>query len=93
MQYYFHIISRKELGEQIMKIQEENRKTYNLRKEQYQVGDLVVIKRTQQGPVLKMKSKFLEPYKITKKNVDTYKVQQMEGSCEARYRQQPIESI
>lgn len=75
---------RQKAKEQIMKVQEENRKTYNLRRKpptKYQVGDLVAIKRTQQGPGLKLKSKFLGPYKVTKiKDFDTYDVQQME-SC------------
>jgi len=41
---------------------------YNLcRKEptKYKLGDLVAIKRTQQGPGLKLRSKFIGPYKIT----------------------------
>ncbi|GBN29382.1 hypothetical protein AVEN_78157-1 [Araneus ventricosus] len=49
---------RKHAKQQIFKIQEENRKTYNLRRREpksYRVGDLVAIKRTQFGPNLKLK--------------------------------------
>ncbi|GBO13087.1 hypothetical protein AVEN_210995-1 [Araneus ventricosus] len=49
---------RKHAKQQIFKIQEENRKTYNLRRREpkpYRVGDLVAIKITQSGPNLKLK--------------------------------------
>ncbi|GFW65663.1 hypothetical protein TNCV_3550861 [Trichonephila clavipes] len=64
---------------QIYKVQDENRRTYNLRRRQahkYQLHDLVAIKRTQFGPGLKLKQKYLEPYKVTKvKHNDTYDVE------------------
>lgn len=70
---------REESKKQIVKIQEENKRTYNLRRKpsnRYKINDLVAIKRTQFGPGLKLKPKFLGPYKITKvKNNDTYDVQ------------------
>lgn len=69
---------REEARKQILKIQEENRKQFNKRRRdasQFQVGDLVAIKRTQRGPGLKLKPKYLGPYQIGKvKNNDTYEV-------------------
>ncbi|GFX80008.1 transposon Ty3-G Gag-Pol polyprotein [Trichonephila clavipes] len=64
---------------QIYKVQDENRRTYNLRRRQahkYQPHDLVAIKRTQFGPGLKLKQKYHGPYKVTKvKHNDTYDVE------------------
>lgn len=54
---------------QILKVQEENRKRYNLRRRKprlYTEGDLVAIKRTQFGSGLKVHKKFLGPYEIVK---------------------------
>lgn len=69
---------RKHAKQQIFKIQEENRRTYNLRRkkpETYAVSDLVAIKRTQFGPHLKFKTKYLGPYKVSKiKPNNTYEV-------------------
>ncbi|GBO25211.1 hypothetical protein AVEN_106905-1 [Araneus ventricosus] len=69
---------RKHAKQQIFKIQEENRKTYNLRRREtkpYRVGDLVAIKRTQFGPNLKLKPKHFGPYSITRaKGGNTYVV-------------------
>lgn len=69
---------RKNAKEDILKIQNENRNRYNLRRKrakQYQIGDLVAIKRTQFGPNLKLKQKFLGPYEISKvKSNNTYDV-------------------
>jgi transposase InsO family protein len=69
---------RKNAKRQIFKIQEQNRKTYNLRRREhqpYREGELVAIKRTQFGPNLKLKSKYFGPYKVTKvKGGDTYDV-------------------
>ncbi|KYN50586.1 hypothetical protein ALC57_09709, partial [Trachymyrmex cornetzi] len=66
---------------QILEVQKENRRTYNLRRKEptkYYVNDLVAIKRTQQGPGLKLKPKFLGPYKITDaKANDTYNVERV----------------
>ncbi|GFY44819.1 transposon Ty3-I Gag-Pol polyprotein [Trichonephila inaurata madagascariensis] len=64
---------------QIYKVQDENRRTYNLRCRQapkYQLHDLVAIKHTQFGPGLKLKQKYLGSYKVTKvKHNDTYDVE------------------
>ncbi|GFV11306.1 retrovirus-related Pol polyprotein from transposon 17.6 [Trichonephila clavipes] len=51
--------------------QSENRKTYNRRRKKdslYKEGDLVAIQRTQFGARLKLRPKFLGPYKVTKVN-------------------------
>ncbi|GFU72219.1 transposon Tf2-6 polyprotein [Trichonephila clavipes] len=60
---------RQDAKKQIYKVQDENRRTYNLRRRQahkYQLHDLVAVKRTQFGPGLKLKQKYLGPYKVTK---------------------------
>ncbi|GFS59731.1 transposon Ty3-I Gag-Pol polyprotein [Trichonephila clavipes] len=60
---------RQDAKKQIYKVQDENRRTYNLRRRQahkYQLHDLVAIKRTQFGPGLKLKQKYLGPYKSYK---------------------------
>lgn len=52
-----------------MKVQEENRKGYNLRRIKprgYKEGDLVAIKRTQFGGGLQVHTKFLGPYEVVK---------------------------
>lgn len=61
---------RDQAKENIQKIQAENRRTYNKNRKRatiYSVNDMVAIRRTQQGPGLKLASKFLGPYKIIKK--------------------------
>ena len=62
--------------EQILKVQSENCKTYNLRRKkatEYQVGDVVAIKRTQLGSGRKLRAKYLGSYIIEKvKPNDTY---------------------
>ncbi|KAG7197680.1 hypothetical protein KM043_014442 [Ampulex compressa] len=62
--------------EQILKIQSENCKTYNLRRRplrKYPIENLVAIKRTQFGPGRKLRAKYLGPYSIKKvKPNDTY---------------------
>ncbi|XP_073947135.1 uncharacterized protein [Choristoneura fumiferana] len=53
---------------QILKVQEENRRNYNKRRKVstlYHVGDRVAIMRTQFGTCLKLKPKFLGPYRVT----------------------------
>lgn len=64
--------------QQILKVQEENRKHYNLRRRKpraYKLGDLVAIKRTQFGAGLKLCKKYLGPYEISKiKFNDRYEV-------------------
>ncbi|XP_037976041.2 uncharacterized protein K02A2.6 [Plutella xylostella] len=55
---------------QILKVQEENRRTYNRKRKEaldYVVGDIVAIQRTQFGNTLKLKPKFLGPYQVVKK--------------------------
>lgn len=73
--------SRIKAKEQILKVQSENRKTYNLRRKipvKYKVGDLVAIKRTQLGPGRKLRAKYLGPYAIEKVKLnDTYDVKKM----------------
>ncbi|GFX23414.1 transposon Tf2-6 polyprotein [Trichonephila clavipes] len=70
---------RQNAKKEIYKVQDENRRTYNLRRRQahkYQLHDLVAIKRTQFGPGLKLKQKYLGPYKVTKVKLnDTYDVE------------------
>ncbi|GFW30838.1 retrovirus-related Pol polyprotein from transposon 17.6 [Trichonephila clavipes] len=59
----------------------ENRKTYNRRRKKaslYKEGDLVAIQRTQFGAGLKLRPKFLGPYKVTKVNSkDRYEVEKV----------------
>ncbi|KMQ91095.1 blastopia polyprotein [Lasius niger] len=55
--------------ENIVKMQKENCRVYNKKRKEarlYHEGDLVAIKRTQQAPGLKLASKYLGPYKITR---------------------------
>lgn len=57
--------------ENLLKIQEENRRNHDRdckKAINYKKGDLVAIKRTQFGPNLKLKRKFLGPYKISQDN-------------------------
>lgn len=60
---------REKAREKIQKTQEENRRGFNKHRKPanvYEEGDLVAIQRTQLGPGLKLKGKFLGPYRITK---------------------------
>lgn len=72
--------------EQILKIQEENKSQYDRKRKEsnkYQEGDVVAIKRTQFGPGLKLKPKYLGPYKVTKvKRNDRYNVEKIDSSSE-----------
>lgn len=64
---------REEGKKQILKVQEENKKHYNLRRRQpkkYHVGDMVAIKRTQFGPGLKFHRQYLGPYEVSKCNLN-----------------------
>ncbi|XP_046141945.1 uncharacterized protein LOC123987838 [Osmia bicornis bicornis] len=76
---------RQEAKKQILKVQNENKKTYNLRRKSanaYKIGDLVAIKRTQVQPGSKLKPKYLGPYRIIKvKDSNTYDVTK-EGYCD-----------
>ncbi|GFV63422.1 hypothetical protein TNCV_43771, partial [Trichonephila clavipes] len=70
---------RKTAKTQIIKVQNENKKSYNLRRKSsylYSVKDLVAIKKTQQGRGQKLCNKFIGPYKIKQvKPNDTYNVE------------------
>lgn len=60
---------RTEAKKNISKVQQENRRNYDKRRKKarnFKENDLVAIKRTQQGPGLKLASKFLGPYQIIK---------------------------
>ena len=74
---------RKQAKKQITRVQEENYRSYNKKRKkasQYNVGDLVAIARTQQGPGLKVKIKFFGPYRIIKvKGRDRYNVKKISG--------------
>ncbi|GFS86152.1 transposon Tf2-9 polyprotein [Trichonephila clavipes] len=70
---------RSDAKKNIETLQSENRKTYNRRRKKaslYKEGDLVAIQKTQFGARLKLRSKFLGPYKVTKVNSkDRYEVE------------------
>ncbi|GFX71198.1 hypothetical protein TNCV_3409681 [Trichonephila clavipes] len=72
---------RNEARKNIETLQSENRKTYNRRRKKaslYKEGDLVAIQRTQFGAGLKLRPKFLGPYKVTKVNSkDRYEVEKV----------------
>ncbi|GFT43300.1 retrovirus-related Pol polyprotein from transposon 17.6 [Trichonephila clavipes] len=77
---------RNDAKKNIETLQSENRKTYNRRRKKaslYKEGDLVAIQRTQFGAGLKLRPKFLGPYKVTKVNskdrYDVEKVGQHDG--------------
>ncbi|GFU91816.1 uncharacterized protein TNCV_3192031 [Trichonephila clavipes] len=58
---------RQDAKRNIQKIQAENKRAYDRKRKKaprYQKGDLVAIQRTQFGSALKLRPKFLEPYKI-----------------------------
>jgi len=69
----------------IKKVQDENKKAFDLKRKQervYQLNDLVAIKRTQYGVGLKLKGKFLAPYKIVAvKNHGRYEVRFLHYQC------------
>ena len=63
-------VMRSEAKENIVKLQEENCRTCNRKRKpeaQYEIDELVAIKRTQCGIGLKLKAKFLDPYKVVRK--------------------------
>ncbi|GFX68135.1 uncharacterized protein TNCV_4439581 [Trichonephila clavipes] len=72
-------IFKKRCKKNIETLQSENRKTYNRRRKKaslYKECDLVAIQRTQFGAGLKLRPKFLGPYKVTKVNSkDRYEVE------------------
>lgn len=60
---------REKAHAQIKKMQEENKKSYNRKRKaphEYEKDDIVAIQRTQGGPGLKFRAKYLGPYKVTK---------------------------
>ncbi|GFT23874.1 transposon Tf2-11 polyprotein [Trichonephila clavipes] len=69
---------RTEAKQNILKIQEENRRTYNRKRKEahlYKKGDLVAIMKTQFGNKLKLRIKYFGPYQVTKvKPHDRYDV-------------------
>uniref|UniRef100_A0A6P7GWC2 Uncharacterized protein LOC114341525 n=1 Tax=Diabrotica virgifera virgifera TaxID=50390 RepID=A0A6P7GWC2_DIAVI len=69
---------RNESRRQLVKIQEENRRRYDLRRKRprmYKKGDLVAIKRTQFGGGLKLLKKYFGPYVVVQVNPnDRYEV-------------------
>ncbi|KAL0861593.1 hypothetical protein ABMA27_009092 [Loxostege sticticalis] len=77
---------RREAKAQILRVQEENIKTYNKKRkegEKYKKGDLVAIQRTQFGNALKLKPKFFGPYQITRElGKDRYEVQKVDRGKE-----------
>ncbi|GFT16637.1 transposon Tf2-9 polyprotein [Trichonephila clavipes] len=72
---------RNDAKKNIETLQSENRKTYNRKRKKaslYKEGDLVAIQRTQFGAGLKLRPKFLGPYKVTKVNSkDRYEVEKI----------------
>ncbi|GFT21022.1 transposon Tf2-6 polyprotein [Trichonephila clavipes] len=72
---------RNDAKKNIETLQSENRKTYYRRRKKaslYKEGDLVAIQRTQFGAGLKLRPKFLGPYKVTKVNSkDKYEVEKV----------------
>lgn len=75
--------------EQILKIQEENRRTFNKRRKaakNYDVDDLVAISKTQFSTGAKLKPKNFGPYKVTKvKQNDRYEVEKV-GNIDGPYK-------
>lgn len=77
---------RKDAKEQIQRIQEENRRTYNRKRKasvKYRIGDRVAIKRTQFGVGMKLRPKFLGAYEVIGvTGKDRYKVQKVHDAAE-----------
>ncbi|EZA60793.1 hypothetical protein X777_13727, partial [Ooceraea biroi] len=60
---------RAQASESISRIQHENKRVFDRKRRKamvYREGDLVVIKRTQQGPGLKTSHKYLGPYEVSR---------------------------
>ncbi|XP_063371531.1 uncharacterized protein LOC134661681 [Cydia amplana] len=78
--------NRKKAKEQILQIQDENRRNYNKRRKPstlYTVGDRVAIKRTQFGVGMKLKPKFLGPYEVVGcMGRDRYRVKKLDSAAE-----------
>jgi transposase InsO family protein len=77
---------RKSAQQQIMKIQQENRLTYNKKRKEsrvYQIGERVAILRTQFGTCLKLKPKYFGPYRVVATTgKDRYDVEKVDSSSE-----------
>lgn len=75
------LATREEAKENLLKIQEENKRTFNKRRKVakgYLVGDLVAIQQTQFGSGLKLYPKFLGLYEVTAvKRNDRYGVEKV----------------
>lgn len=75
---------------QILKVQEENRQCYNQKRKEsvkYEIGDMVAIKRTQFGTNMKLRPRFLGPYKVVGvKGKDRYDVQKASSAAEGPLR-------
>lgn len=73
---------RKEAKKNFLKIQHEKRKQFTLLRKNLRnhiLCELAAIKRIQQGPGIKLKSKFKGSYKVTKiKLTETYDVEKIE---------------
>ncbi|GFV87085.1 hypothetical protein TNCV_5113031 [Trichonephila clavipes] len=74
---------RQDAKRNIQKIQVENKRTYDKNRKKaprYQIGDLVVIQRTQFGSGLKLRPKFFGPYKIIEvKPRDRYNLERVDN--------------
>ncbi|XP_054746538.1 uncharacterized protein LOC129251203 [Anastrepha obliqua] len=69
---------RRQARENIVVIQEENQRTFNANRRtepEYAIDELVAIRRTQYGVGLKLKPKYLGPYKIVKMRRGRYTVE------------------
>ncbi|KAG7305339.1 hypothetical protein JYU34_009402 [Plutella xylostella] len=77
---------RQQAKQQILKVQQENQQQYNKKRKEsnkYKEGDIVAIKRTQFGTSMKLKPKYLGPYRVTKvKRNDRYNVEKIDLSKE-----------
>lgn len=77
---------RKQAKEQILKIQDENVRDYNKKRKEsskYEIGDVVATKRTQFGTGLKLKPKYLGPYRVIKvKRNDRYDLEKIDSTAE-----------
>lgn len=74
--------------EKIAEIQDKNRRTYNKKRKEsmkYTDGDLVAIKRTQTGSSLRLRPKFLGPYRIIRTMLNNrYIVERVSNYVRAR---------
>ncbi|XP_059050983.1 uncharacterized protein LOC131851276 [Achroia grisella] len=82
--------TREQAKIQILKVQDENRRNYNKKRKEslkHNIGDYVVIKRTQFGTNMKLKQRYLGPYKVVKVNGrDRYDVLKVDIASEGPMR-------